>query len=96
MIFKTDYRLMLVKSIAECFKGSILQYFRPSLTAIYQLSLRPLFWLFLSGHFTQVLLYTKKKNKQENKNQQNVQIRLITRLLNFRHFPQPNDYELSD
>ena len=35
---KTDYCLMQVKSIAECSKGSILQYFRPSLS--YQLSLR--------------------------------------------------------
>ena len=26
-VFKTDYRLMQVKSIAECSKGSILQYF---------------------------------------------------------------------
>ena len=32
MIFKTDYRLMQVKSIAECSKGSILQYFQPSLS----------------------------------------------------------------
>ena len=38
---------MQVKSIAE--------YFRPSLS--YQLSLRSLFCLFLSGRFTQVLLY---------------------------------------
>ena len=30
--FKTNYRLMQVKSIAECSKGSILQYFRPSLS----------------------------------------------------------------
>ena len=51
----TDYRLMQVESIAECYKGSILQYFRPSLT--YPLSFIPLFCLFLSGHFTQVLLY---------------------------------------
>ena len=36
-------------------KGSILQCFRPSLS--YHLSLRSLFCLFLSGHFTQVLLY---------------------------------------
>ena len=36
-------------------KGSILQYFRHSLN---HLSLRSLFCLFLSGHFTQVLLYT--------------------------------------
>ena len=27
LAFKTDYRLMQVKSIAECSKGSILQYF---------------------------------------------------------------------
>ena len=31
---KTNYRLMQVKSIAECSKGSILQYFRPSLIYI--------------------------------------------------------------
>ena len=52
---KTDYRYMQVKSIAECSKGSILQYLRPSLS--YQLSLKPLFYLFLSDCFTQVLLY---------------------------------------
>ena len=45
---------MHVKSIAECSKGSILQYFRPSLN--YHLSFRSLFCLFLSGRFTQVLL----------------------------------------
>ena len=44
--------------MAECSKGSILQYFQPSLS--YQLSLRPLFRLFLSSCFTQVLLYTLK------------------------------------
>ena len=27
LVFKTNYRLMQVKSIAECSKGSILQYF---------------------------------------------------------------------
>ena len=32
LFFKANYRLMQVKSIAECSKGSILQYFRPSLT----------------------------------------------------------------
>ena len=51
LVFKTNYRLMQVKSIAE---WSILQYFRPSLS--YQLLLRSLFCLFLSGRFTQVLL----------------------------------------
>ena len=40
--FKADYRLMHVKSIAECSKWSILQYFRPSLSY-------HLFCLFLSG-----------------------------------------------
>ena len=30
LVLKTNYCLMQVKSIAECSKGSILQYFRPS------------------------------------------------------------------
>ena len=55
LVFKTAYRLMQVKSIAEYSKGSILQYFRPSLS--YYLSLRSFFCLFLSGRFRQVLLY---------------------------------------
>ena len=55
MFNKTNYHLMQVKSIAECSKGSILQYFWPSLN--YHLSLRSLFCLFLSDRFTQVLLY---------------------------------------
>ena len=55
LFFKIGYRLMLVKSIAECSKGSILQYFRPSLS--YHLPLRSLFCLFLSGRLRQVLLY---------------------------------------
>ena len=38
MVFKTVYRLMQVKSIAECSKGSILQYFLLSLS--YHKSLR--------------------------------------------------------
>ena len=46
---------MQVKSIAECSKGSILQYFQPSLSS--HLLLRYLFCLFLNGRFTQVLLY---------------------------------------
>ena len=53
LVFKTNYCLMQVKSIAECSKWSILQYFRPSFR--YHWSLRSLFCLFLSGHFTQVL-----------------------------------------
>ena len=48
---------MQVKSIAECSKGSILQYFRPS--SSYHLSLRSLFCLFLSGCLTQDLLYNE-------------------------------------
>ena len=47
---------MQVKSIAECSKGSILQYFQPSLS--YHFRLRPLFCLYLSGRLRQVLLYT--------------------------------------
>ena len=50
--FQYNYRLMQVKSIAEC---SILQYFRPSLS--YHLPLRPLLYLFLSGCLSQVLLH---------------------------------------
>ena len=46
---------MQVKSIAECSNGSILQYFRPALS--YNLPLRPLFCLFLSGRLRQVSLY---------------------------------------
>ena len=56
LVFKTNYRLIQVKSIAECSNGSILQYIRPSLS--YHLSLRSLFCLFLSDRFTQVLLYS--------------------------------------
>ena len=50
--FKTNYLLMQVKSIAECSKGSILQYFWPSLS--YHLSIRSLFCQFLGGPFIQV------------------------------------------
>ena len=48
---KTDYRFMQVKSIAECSKGSILQYFWPSLS--YTLSLRSVFiFVYLETGFT--------------------------------------------
>ena len=47
LVFKSNYGIMQVKSIAECSKGSILQYFRPSLN--YHWSLSFLFCLFLSG-----------------------------------------------
>ena len=43
-VFKTNYCLMQVKSIAECSKGNILQYFRPALS--FHMALRPLFCLF--------------------------------------------------
>ena len=52
-----DLSFSEVKSIAECSKGSILQYFQPTLS--YHLSLRSLFCLFLNGRFTQVLLYVE-------------------------------------
>ena len=52
--------LMQVKSIGECSKGSILQYFWSLFS--YHLSLRSLFCLFLSGHFTQALLYLQLIN----------------------------------
>ena len=55
LVFKTNYRLIQVKSIAECSKGSILQYFRPALS--YHLPFRSLLCLFLSGRLRQVLLY---------------------------------------
>ena len=54
MVFNTNYRLMQVKSIAECSKGSTLQYFRPSICYYFPLS--PLICLFLSGRLRQVLL----------------------------------------
>ena len=43
-VFNTNYRLMQVKCIAECSKGSILQYFRPALS--YHMALRPFFAYF--------------------------------------------------
>ena len=59
LFFKTDCCLMQVKSIAECFKRSILQYFRPSLS--YHMSLISLLCLFLSGRLRQVLLYIEEE-----------------------------------
>ena len=56
LVFKTNFHLLQVKSIAECSPWSILQYFRPSLS--YHLSIRFLFCLFLSGRLRQVLLYS--------------------------------------
>ena len=48
------------------FQGSILQYFRCS--SSYNLSLRPLFCLFLSGRLRQVLLYVTKQGPTTKKN----------------------------
>ena len=47
LIFKNNYHLMQVKSIAECSKGSIMQYFRPSLS--YHFILSVFEWLFYTG-----------------------------------------------
>ena len=52
LIFKTDHSLMQVKRIAECSKGSILQYFRPLFG--YHLSLLKSF--VFSGRLRHVLL----------------------------------------
>ena len=51
----TNGSLMKDKSIAECSKGSILQYFWPALSNSW--SYKPIFSLFESGRFTQVFLY---------------------------------------
>ena len=55
--------LMKVKSIAECSKGSILQYFRPALSNIWYW--KPNLVFFLSGHLRQVLLYMGKHMAQD-------------------------------
>ena len=51
----TNGSLMQVKSISQCSKGSNLQYFWPALSDNW--SSKPIFDLFESGGFTQVLLY---------------------------------------
>ena len=56
--FITDYHLMQVKSIAECCKGSILQYFRPPLR--YHFPVRPWFCISLSGRIRQNLIYLER------------------------------------
>ena len=57
LVLRTDYILMQVKSIAECSKESILQFFWPSLS--YHFSFRHSFCLCLSGRLRQVLLYVR-------------------------------------
>ena len=51
LVFNTDYRLMKVRSIAERSKGSILQYFQPSLAIIFHLDLCSVYfkWPFKTG-----------------------------------------------
>ena len=49
--------LMKVNSIAECSKGSILQNFWPALSDKW--SWKPIFGVFESDRFTQVLLYVQ-------------------------------------
>ena len=55
LVFMTDYRLMQVKSIAECSKGSNLHFFWPPLS--YHLSLRSVFCLFFDWPLKTGLLY---------------------------------------
>ena len=55
---------MKVESIAECFTGSILQYFWPALSD--NLSWKPIFGLIQSGRFTQVLLYATGEGLMED------------------------------
>ena len=62
--FQDQLSLNAGQNVAECAKGSILQYFRPSLS--YYLSLRSLLCLFLSGRFTQVLLHLSSINVMIN------------------------------
>ena len=56
--FQDQLSLNAGQKYCRMLHGTILQYFRPSLS--YHLSLRSLFCLFLSGRFTQVLLYKLK------------------------------------
>ena len=64
---------MKVESIAECSPWSILQYFRPAFCDNW--SWKPIFGLFESGQFTQVLLYiddlTSQNKDQAHKSHKN-------------------------
>ena len=53
--FQNWQSLNVGQKYSKMLQRSILQYFWPALS--YHLSLRPLFFLFLSGHLRQVLLY---------------------------------------
>ena len=67
---------MKMESIAECSEGSILQYNWPALSDNW--SWKPIFSLFESGRFTQVLLYMVRKI--------NVLIRIISLTSERKHF----------
>ena len=54
-ILMTNSSLMKVENIVECSPGSILQYYWPALSDNW--SIKPIFNLFESGCFRQVLLY---------------------------------------
>ena len=54
-VLMTKGSLMKVNSIAECSKGSILQYFWPALSDNWYW--KPILVFFLSGRLRQVLLY---------------------------------------
>ena len=49
LAFKTNYPLMQVKSIAECSKGSILQYFQSALSYHLSLVLSIFEWPLMTG-----------------------------------------------
>ena len=51
-----------IESIAECYPWNILQYFRPTLSDNF--SWNPIFCLFESDPFTQVLLYHENYTAQ--------------------------------
>ena len=53
-ILMTNVSIMQVKSIAECFQGSILQYFWPALSDDW--SWKPIFGQFESGRFTVIFV----------------------------------------
>ena len=76
---------MQVKSIAEYSKESIiaLQYLRPSQATICHL--RSLFCLFLSGRFTQVLLYTHLMHTQQGANKYNFSVEETNKMNLFNH-----------
>ena len=58
-ILMTNISLMKVESIAECEHSGILQYFWAALSNNW--SWKPIFGLFESGRFTQILLYLESK-----------------------------------